>query len=251
MKLSFKGKSAIITGASGGMGLEISKKLSENNISVLMIDIKSPGKEFLLKNKNCYFKKINVTNLKKMKSCIDIFYKKQKSIDYLVNTTGVLWFNKDVSAVDINSDIWDKVFKINLKSMMYLSKIVVPLMKKNKFGSMVHISSIDALSGDDKPQDAYGASKAAMIRLSKSFAIQFASNNIRSNTILPGPIETGMQIRWKKNPKEKKKLEKFIPLNKVGKPEDISNASLFLLSDQANYITGTEIIIDGGITSKP
>ena len=251
MKLSFKGKSAIITGASGGMGLEISKKLSENNISVLMIDLKSPGKEFLLKNKNCYFKKIDVTNLKKMKSCIDFFYKKQKSIDYLVNTTGVLWFNKDVSAVDINSDIWDKVFKINLKSMMYLSKIVVPLMKKNKFGSMVHISSIDALSGDDKPQDAYGASKAAMIRLSKSFAIQFASNNIRSNTILPGPIETGMQIRWKKNPRAKKNLEKFIPLNKVGKPEDISNASLFLLSDQANYITGTEIIIDGGITSKP
>jgi NAD(P)-dependent dehydrogenase (short-subunit alcohol dehydrogenase family) len=116
---------------------------------------------------------------------------------------------------------------------------------------MVHISSIDALSGDDKPQDAYGASKAAMIRLSKSFAIQFASTNIRSNVILPGPIETGMQIRWKKNPKAKKNLEKFIPLNRVGKPEDISNASVFLLSDQASYITGTELIVDGGLTSKP
>ena len=124
-------------------------------------------------------------------------------------------------------------------------------MKKNKFGSMVHISSVDALSGDDKPQDAYGASKAAMIRLSKSLAIQFASNKIRSNIILPGPIETGMQVRWKKNPEVKKKLEKFIPLNRVGKPEDISNASIFLLSDQANYITGTELIVDGGITSKP
>ena len=124
-------------------------------------------------------------------------------------------------------------------------------MKKNKFGSMVHISSVDALSGDDKPQDAYGASKAAMIRLSKSFAIQFASSNIRSNTILPGPIETGMQVRWKKNPKAKKNLEKFIPLKRVGKPEDISSASLFLLSDQAKYITGTELVVDGGITSKP
>ncbi len=251
MKLSFKGKSAIVTGASGGMGLEISKKLSENNISVLMIDLRSPSKDFLLKNKKCHFKKVDVTNFKKMKSCINSFFKKQKSVDYLINTTGVLWFNKDVSAVDINSDIWDKVFKINLKSMMYLSKIVVPLMKKNKFGSMVHISSIDALSGDDKPQDAYGASKAAMIRLSKSFAIQFASNNIRSNIILPGPIETGMQIRWKKNPKAKKSLEKFIPLNRIGKPEDIANSSVFLLSDQADYITGTEIIVDGGLTSKP
>jgi 3-oxoacyl-[acyl-carrier protein] reductase len=251
MKLSFKGKSAIITGASGGMGLKISEKLSNNNISVLMLDLKSPNKDFLKKNKNCQFKKIDVTNYNKMKSCIEIFYQKQKSIDYLVNTTGVLWFNKDISAVDINNDVWDKVFQINLKSMMYLSKIIIPKMKKNKFGSMVHISSIDALSGDDKPQDAYGASKAAMIRLSKSFAIQFASVNIRSNIILPGPIDTGMQIRWKKKPKVKKNLEKLIPLNRVGRPEDISNASIFLLSDQANYITGTELVVDGGITSKP
>ena len=251
MNLSFKGKSAVITGASDGMGLEISKKLSENNISVLMLDLQSPSKDFLLKNKNCEFKKADVTDFKKLKSHIDNFYKNNKSIDYLINTTGVLWFDKDVSAVDISLDIWDKVFEINLKSMMYLSKIVVPLMKKNSFGSMVHISSIDALSGDDKPQDAYGASKAAMIRLSKSFAIQFASNNIRSNIVLPGPIDTGMQVRWKKNPKAKKNLEKIIPLNKVGKPEDISNASMFLLSDQASYITGTQLIVDGGITSKP
>jgi 3-oxoacyl-[acyl-carrier protein] reductase len=251
MRLNFKGKSAVVSGACGGMGLEISKKLSENNISVLMLDLQKPSKDFLLNNKNCQFKRIDVTNFKKMKSHIDNFFKKNKSIDYLVNTTGVLWFDKDVSAVDIDPNVWDKVFEINLKSMMYLSKIIVPLMKKNNFGSMVHISSIDALSGDYKPQDAYGASKAAMIRLSKSFAIQFASNNIRSNIVLPGPIETGMQVRWKKDPKSKKKLEKFIPLNKVGKPKDISNASMFLLSDQASYITGTEIIVDGGIASKP
>ena len=251
MKLSYEGKSAVITGASGGMGLEISSKLSQNNISILMLDIQSPSKDFLNKNKNCQFKKVDVTNFNKMKSHIDAFYKKHKSIDYLVNTTGVLWFNKDVSAVDINSNVWDKVFEINLKSMMYLSKIIVPKMKKNKFGSMVHISSVDALSGDDKPQDAYGASKAAMIRLSKSFAIQFASNNIRSNIILPGAIETGMQKRWKKKPSAKKNLEKAIPLKRVGKPADISNSIMFLLSEQANYITGTEIFVDGGITAKP
>ena len=251
MKLDYKGKSAVITGASGGMGLEISKKLSQNNISVLMLDLKNPGKEFLNKNKNCEFKKVNVTNFKSLKLNIEAFYKKHKSIDYLVNTTGVLWFNKDISAVNIDSNIWDKVFEINLKSMMYLSKVIVPLMIKNKFGSMVHISSVDALSGDDKPQDAYGASKAAMIRLSKSFAIQFASNNIRSNIILPGAIETGMQKRWKKKPSAKKNLEKVIPLKRVGKPTDISNSIMFLLSEQANYITGTEIIIDGGITAKP
>tara|TARA_B110000003_G_scaffold222230_1_gene222388 strand:- start:515 stop:1270 length:756 start_codon:yes stop_codon:yes gene_type:complete len=251
MKLHYKGKSAVITGASGGMGLEISKKLSQSNISVLMLDIKNPNKDFLKKNKNCEFKKVDITNFKLLKAHIEKFFKKNKRIDYLVNTTGVLWFDRDISAVKIDDKVWDKVFQINLKSMVFLSKIIIPKMKKNNFGSMIHISSIDALSGDDKPQDAYGASKAAMIRLSKSFAIQFARNKIRSNIILPGPIDTGMQVRWKKNPKAKKNLEKFIPLNKVGKPEDISNASMFLLSDEASYVTGTELIVDGGITSKP
>jgi len=251
VKLNYKGKSAVVTGACGGMGLEISKMLSQNNINVLMLDVKKPEKDFLNKNKKCVFKKVDVTKLKQLKSQIDLFYKYNKTIDYLINTTGVLWFNKDISVVDILPETWDKVFQINLKSMMFLSKIIIPKMQKNNFGSMVHISSIDALSGDDKPQDAYGASKAAMIRLSKSLAIQFSSRNIRSNIILPGPIETGMQRRWKKNPKAKKNLEKFIPLKRVGKPTDIANTCMFLLSDQANYITGTEITVDGGITSKP
>ena len=191
------------------------------------------------------------TNFNKLKNIVEKFYKKNKNIDYLINTTGVLWFNKDVSSTDINTKVWDKVYEINLKSMVYLSKIIIPIMKKNKFGSMVHISTIDALSGDDKPQDAYGSSKAAMIRLSKSLAIQFASDNIRSNCILPGAVDTSMQKRWKKNVSAKKKLEKIIPLLRVGKPTDISNTIMFLLSDQSSYITGTEIIVDGGFTAKP
>ena len=251
MKLTYKGKSAIITGACGGMGLETTKKLINNNINTLMLDIKKPPKNFLKKNRKATFKQIDITNYKKLKKIINDYYTKYKSIDYLVNTTGVLWFNKDISLVKIDFAIWDKVYEINLKTMVYLSKIILPKMEKKKFGSMVHISSVDALSGDDKPQDAYGSSKAAMIRLSKSLAIQYADKNIRSNIILPGPVETGMQKRWKKKPFMKRNLEKNIPLKKVGKPEDIANGIMFLLSDQSKYITGTEITIDGGITAKP
>ena len=250
MKLNFKGKFAIVTGASGGMGLETVNKLLPAGIKVLMLDIKNPPKKYL-QNKKIDFVKIDVTNFVELKKVIDNYYNKNKSIDYLINTTGVLWFDKDVSATNINFNIWDKVFEINLKSMAYLAKLVIPKMKKNKFGSMVHISSVDALSGDDKPQDAYGSSKAAMIRLSKSLAIQFSSYNIRSNIILPGPIDTPMQDRWKKNANAIKNIAKLIPLKRVGKPEDIANTILFLLSDQASYITGTQIIVDGGITAKP
>jgi len=251
MKLTYKGTSAIVTGACGGMGLETTKKLINNNINTLMLDIKKPPKNFLNKNRKAIFKQIDITNFKKLKKIINNYYTKHKSIDYLVNTTGVLWFDKDISSVKIDFSIWDKVYEINLKTMVYLSKIIIPKMEKKKFGSMVHISSVDALSGDDKPQDAYGSSKAAMIRLSKSLAIQYANKNIRSNVILPGSIETGMQKRWNKKPFMKRNLEKNIPLKKVGKPEDIANGIMFLLSDQSKYITGTEIKIDGGISSKP
>ena len=250
MKLNFKGKTAIVTGASGGMGLKTVDKLCSSGIKVLMLDIKEPPKKYL-KNKNIKFSKLDVTKLTDLKKAIENFYLKHKSIDYLINTTGVLWFDKDMSVTNIDFQTWEKVFDINLKSMAYLAKLIIPKMKKNKFGSQVHISSIDALSGDNKPQDAYGASKAAMIRLSKSIAIQYANYQIRSNIILPGAVETPMQKRWENNPKAKKKLANIIPLKKVGQPEDIANAALFLLSDQSKYITGTELIVDGGITSKP
>ncbi len=250
MKLNFKGKFAIVTGASGGMGLETVNKLLPTGVKVLMLDIKSPPKKYL-QNKKIDFVKIDVTNFVELKKVIDHYYNKNKSIDYLINTTGVLWFDKDISATNINFNIWDKVFEINLKSMAYLAKLIIPTMKKNKFGSMVHISSVDALSGDDKPQDAYGSSKAAMIRLSKSLAIQFASYNIRSNIILPGPVETPMQDRWKKIPNAKKNLKEFMPIKKVIQPEGLAQGILFLLSDQSEYITGTELIIDGGLTARP
>ena len=251
MKLSFKGKSAVVTGACGGMGIECVKMLHKAGLKVLMLDIKKPPISFLTKYKKAEFNKIDVTNFSELKKIINQFYLKNKSIDYLINTTGVLWFDKDISSTQINFDVWDRVFEINLKSMAYLSKLIIPKMKKNKFGSMVHVSSVDALSGDDKPQDAYGASKAAMIRLSKSLAIQFASYNIRSNIVLPGPIETPMQDRWKKNPKAKKQLSRVIPLQRIGRPKDVANTILFLLSNEGSYITGTEIIVDGGLTARP
>ena len=184
MKLKFTGKTAIISGGSGGIGLSILKKLIESKIYTLILDIKNPPKK-ILSNKFVSFCKLDLTNYKETKKIVLQFRKSKKRIDYLINAAGVLLFNKDVGVEKIDLKIWNKVFDINLNSMIYLLKNVLPIMKKRKFGSIVNISSVDALSGDDKPQDAYGASKAAMIRLSKSIAIQYAKQQIRSNTILP------------------------------------------------------------------
>ena len=250
MKLNLRGKTVVVTGAAGGMGLATISLLLKYNVDILALDIQKPNKN-LLQNKRVTYRQIDLVNELELTLTVKEFIKKYKRIDYLVNTTGVLWFGKDVSAVDLDLRVWDQVFNINLKTMVLISKLIIPVMKKNKFGSMVHISSVDALSGDDKPQDAYGASKAAMIRLSKSLAIQFGSFNIRSNCILPGAVETPMQSRWKKIPNAKKNLKEFMPIKKVIQPKGIAEGIIFLLSDQSEYITGTELIIDGGLTARP
>tara|TARA_Y100001978_G_C23585907_1_gene381316 strand:- start:167 stop:919 length:753 start_codon:yes stop_codon:yes gene_type:complete len=250
MKLNFSGRTALITGGSGGIGLSIVKKLIENKIKTIILDINPPDKKILL-NKLVEFKKTDLSNYKNLQSCLKEIKKKSKKIEYVINAAGVLWFDKDISLEKISINTWEKVLSINLSSIVIVLQSILPLMKKNKFGSIVHISSIDALSGDDKPQDAYGSSKAALLRLSKSISIQYANKNIRSNSILPGPIETPMQKRWKKNPKAKKDLSKIIPLQRVGKPIDIANSTIFLLSDESSFITGTELIVDGGLTARP
>ena len=250
MKLNFSGRTALITGGSGGIGLSIVKKLIENKIKTIILDINPPNKKILL-NKLVEFKKTDLSNYKNLQSCLKEIKKKSKKIEYVINAAGVLWFDKDISLEKISINTWEKVLSINLSSIVIVLQSILPLMKKNKFGSIVHISSVDALSGDDKPQDAYGSSKAALLRLSKSISIQYASKNIRSNSILPGPIETPMQKRWKKNPKAKKDLSKIIPLQRVGKPIDIANSTIFLLSDESSFITGTELIVDGGLTARP
>ncbi len=250
MKLNFSGRTALITGGSGGIGLSIVKKLIKNKIKVIILDINTPSKKILL-NKFVEFIKIDLSDYKNLQLCLTDLKKKYKKIEYVINAAGVLWFDRDVSLEKIEINTWDKVFSINLNSIVIVLQSILPQMKKNKFGSIVHISSIDALSGDDKPQDAYGSSKAALLRLSKSISIQYASKNIRSNSILPGPIETPMQKRWKKNPETKKNLSKVIPLKRVGKPTDIANSAIFLLSDESSFITGTELIIDGGLRAKP
>lgn len=250
MKLNFSGRTALITGGSGGIGLSIVKKLIKNKIKVIILDINTPSKKILL-NKFVEFIKIDLSDYKNLQLCLTELKKKYKKIEYVINAAGVLWFDKDISLEKIEINTWDKVFSINLNSIVIVLQSILPQMKKNKFGSIVHISSIDALSGDNKPQDAYGSSKAALLRLSKSISIQFASKNIRSNSILPGPIETPMQERWKKNPESKKNLSNVIPLRRVGKPGDIASSTMFLLSDESSFITGTELIVDGGLRAKP
>ena len=245
--MSFDGKIAVVAGGGGGMGLNVANDLIRAGADVTVMDLKSRPADL---ESGAHYHEGDATDEAFVNTVISGAAEAAGRLDYLVNTTGVLWFDRDVSLVDIDMDVWDRVLEINLKSVALTARHAIPFMKKTG-GAMVHIASIDALRGDDKPQDAYGASKAALLRLSRSIAIQFARDGIRSNAILPGPVMSPMQARWTDDPAGLAGVNDYVPLGRVGTTQDIADACLFLLSDKASFITGTELIVDGGCLAKP
>ncbi len=247
----FSQRVAFVTGAGGGMGLRIASDLVEAGASVLMFDLKpepggiagGPGRYRYVEG--------DLTDADAVAAAVQIAVDEFGGIDLLANVAGALWFERDRSALDIDLDTWDQVLAINLKSMVHTAREVVPSMRRRGGGAMVHFSSTQCLRGDPAPQDAYQAAKAGVVALSKSLAIQLAGDNIRSNVIFPGPTESPMQQRWDDNPDGREAVAAAIPLGRVGSVADMSNACLFLLSERAAFITGTELLVDGGLLAKP
>ncbi|MEM7429536.1 MAG: SDR family NAD(P)-dependent oxidoreductase [Pseudomonadota bacterium] len=245
--MSFAGKTAIVTGAASGMGREISRRLLAEGTKVAGIDaqkIDLPDDDAFLPLKG------SVADWLFVSRAIKETYAEFGQIDYLVNAAGVLWFDRDVGVEGIDLDVWNEVLSINLTGCAHTIKAAAPHMKENG-GAMVHFSTIQCVRGDDRPQDAYQASKAGLIALSKSVAIQYAADGIRSNCILPGPTQSPMQARWDDNPDGLTATQKAVPLGRVGTVADMANACTFLLSDEAGWITGTELVVDGGLLALP
>ena len=249
--MSFEGKTAVVAGGGGGMGLACANDLIEAGANVFVLDLKIQPPDLKGGSGTIAYHQGDATDEEFVKKVIDGAASQTGRLDYLVNTTGVLWFDRDMSVCDMDMDVWDKVMSINLKSIALTARHAVPHMKRSGGGAMVHVASIDAMRGDNKPQDAYGASKAALVRLSKSLAIQFAADGIRSNTILPGPVLSPMQERWQDSDDALEAIADFVPVGRVGTPKDIADACMFLLSDKATFVTGTELVVDGGVLALP
>ncbi|MEE8171412.1 MAG: SDR family oxidoreductase, partial [Alphaproteobacteria bacterium] len=230
----FSGKSAFVTGAGGGMGLAVATGLLRAGAEVTLFDLK-PAPDGL--PAAATYTQGDVSDDDAVAAAIGARAEASGRLDFLVNAAAVLWFERDKSAVEMDLEVWDRVLAINLKSVVHTVRHAVPLMKQSGGGAMVHISTIQCLRGDTQPQDAYQASKAGMVALSKSIAIQFAADKIRSNVIFPGPTLTPMQQRWYDDPAEGEAIADYVPLKRLGTPEDMANACLFLLSDSAAFVT--------------
>ena len=240
--INFNNKKIIITGATGGIGNELVKKFVSLKGEVLAT---GTNQEKLGKLKKDFPSietiKFDISKHSEIESFIDQASSKLNGLDILVNNAGI---TLDNLSLRMKSDEWQKVIEINLTSTFFTSKYALKKMLKNKFGRIINISSIVGHTGNIG-QANYTASKAGMIAMSKSLAIEYARKNITINCVSPGFIQTNMTDQI--NDEIKKSLMSRIPMNKLGNGEDVSNSVAFLASDAASYITGETIHVNGGM----
>ena len=240
--INFKNKNILITGASGGIGNELVKKFVLLGGNVLGSGTKTEKLDLLKKKyPSIKVKKFDIAEHSRIEEFIDNVSLELGGLDILINNAGI---NMDNLSLRMKDDEWKKVIDINLTSTFFLSKHAIKKMLKNKFGRIVNITSVVGLTGN-LGQANYSASKAGIIGMSKSLAIEYAKKNITVNCVAPGFIVSDMTINIAE--KVKMYLTSRIPMGKLGTGEDVSNCVAFLSSEQASYITGETIHVNGGM----
>ena len=236
-------KNIIITGASGGIGNAIIKKLSEAGANILASGTRIEKLEELKKNfEGLKILKFDISQSDKIEEFIENATSELGgSLDGIVNNAGI---TQDNLAIRMSLDEWQKVININLTSTFLMSKFAIKKMLKNKSGKIINITSVVGHTGN-LGQANYTASKAGIVAMSKSLAIEYAKKNININCISPGFIKTAMTDKI--DDKFKEVIVSKIPSARLGEPDDIANAVLFLSSDQSNYINGETLHVNGGM----
>ena len=240
---NLENKNIIVTGASGGIGNSIVKKLNQAGANILASGTRIEKLEELKKNfENIKILKFDISQSDKIAEFIENATNELGgSLDGLVNNAGI---TQDNLAIRMSLEEWQKVININLTSTFLLSKFAIKKMLKNKSGKIVNITSVVGHTGN-LGQANYTASKAAIVAMSKSLAIEYAKKNININCISPGFIKTAMTDNI--DEKFKEVIVSKIPSARLGEPDDIANAVLFLSSDQSDYINGETIHVNGGM----
>ena len=240
--INFKNKNVLITGASGGIGGELVKKFVSLEANVLGNGTKAEKLDQIKKKyPNIKVKRFDISEHSRIEDFIDNVSLELGGLDILINSAGT---NADNLSVRMKEDEWKKVVDVNLTSTFLLSKYAIKKMLKNKFGRIVNITSVVGHTGN-LGQSNYAASKAGIIGMSKSFAIEYAKKNITINCVSPGFIVSDMTMNIAE--KVKLYLTSRIPMGKLGTGEDVSNCVAFLSSEQASYVTGETIHVNGGM----
>lgn len=259
-----KNKVAIVTGAGSvgpgwGNGKATAVLFAREGAKVYAVDINlnaaQETKEIIEKEGGiCAVQKVDVSKSEEVKTMVDRCIETYGRIDILHNNVGIVVVG---GPVEITEETWEQVMAINLKSMFLTCKYVLPHMENQGGGAIVNISSIAAIRYTGVPYVTYYTSKAGILGLTQGIALQYAEKNIRANAILPGLMNTPMIVEPLKGVYAAGDVDKMIeirnkqcPTGKMGDAWDVAHAALFLASDEAKYITGAQIVVDGGITCK-
>jgi 3-oxoacyl-[acyl-carrier protein] reductase len=244
--LELSGKVALVTGAAQGIGKAIALLLARNGADVVVSDInlekaQETTNEIEGMGRRSFAIKVNVADLKDVEQMVKAIVEQFGRIDILVNNAGI---TRDRLILRMTEEDWDTVLDVNLKGTFNCTKAVIRHMSKQKSGKIVSIASVSGEMGNPG-QANYAASKAGVIGFTKTIAREFAGRGINVNAIAPGYIQTPMTDAVPEKAKEE--LKRMIPMERLGRPEDVAQAVLFLVSENSGYITGQVLNVNGGI----
>jgi len=250
--MRLEGKVALISGGARGMGAVEAKLFVQEGAKVVFGDVREEEgqkleAEIAESGGEAVFTKLDVTSADDWQSAVDLAVSRFGKLDILVNNAGIF---DNATVENTTVEAWDRVLDINAKGVFLGSKSAIGAMREAGGGSIVNISSTAGLTGSTV-SSAYNASKGAVRLLTKATAVQFGSEKIRANSVHPGPIETDM-VKQVFLDDESLRDERIaaIPQGRFGKPEEVANCGLFLASDEASYMTGSELVVDGGWTAQ-
>jgi NAD(P)-dependent dehydrogenase (short-subunit alcohol dehydrogenase family) len=246
-------KVTIITGAGGGMGRVAASMFAAEGAKVVVAEYsEAAGRETveLIRGGGgeATFVKVDVSSEADARAMVDHAVATYGRLDCLYNNAGVMP-EADHSVTDTDVETWDKVMAVNVRGVYLGCKYAIPAMQASGGGSIINIASFVAILGCSVPQDAYTASKGAVLSLTRSLAVQFGPVGIRTNAICPGPVETPMLMDWLVKDEEAKRIRLARnPTGRFGKPEEIVHMAVYLASDESRWTNGASLVVDGGIT---
>ena len=246
-------KVSIITGAGSGMGRVAALRFAAEGSSVVVADRDAAAAAETVRQVQAAGGRasavtVDVSVEADAKAMVDMALEKYGRLDVLYNNAGIMP-EADHSVIDTPVEAWDQVMAVNVRGVYLACKYAIPQMVERHSGSIINVSSFVAILGCSVPQDAYTASKGAVLALTRSLAVQFAPHGVRTNAILPGPVETPLLMDWLLKDEAAKKLRLARnPTGRFGKPDEVVALAVYLASDESAWTNGASLVIDGGIS---